>query len=393
MGEIPEGQSARNAIPGGLDMNKDCNNQVWHMDARTGFKYRWAELPVDKLRKSRYNPRVLKEDHLQEIKSSMEKDGQYCPITCVEIEPTTDGKEYDILDGSHRHRAAVDLAYETIQAKVYHKDTPEPAQKKMAIYLNQGVKRINAGEFYRAADDLYNITVNDLKSKGAKVINEARVIHATGLQGKEEHLRLTVGRIVHRLQQDGDAAIHDFISDAQVPKKVITEGEGPNSKRVLTAMNVGYLLRKLCRTEPLGPWEPWVAGVTDQEYEQKLLNGEIEKDVDLREDEYANVKMLTDIIADEILNPWLAEGQYDQAMIFCKHHVLRGLAPVISRILENAGSNKPSAPLYVKKDAINWDRVKEYILKLKRIYWTDPVFTVRVPERITDFIWAKMFTS
>lgn len=392
MGEVPQSKNTRNTIPGGLDMNKDCD-QMWHTDERTGYHYRWDELPIGKLRKSKYNPRVLKEDHLKEIESSMEKDGQYCSITCVEIEPTTDGKEYDILDGSHRHKAAVDLGFKTIQAKVYHRDTPLPAQKKMAIYLNQGVKRINAGEFYRAADDLYNITVTDLKTKGATVINEARVVYAAGLQGKEEQLRLTVGRIVHRLQSDANAAIHDYISDAQIPKKVIVEGDGENAKRVLTAMNIGYLLRRLCRSDPLGPWEPWVAGVTDQEYEQKLMSGEIETDANIREDEYENVRMFTDIIVDDILKPWLADGQYDQAMIFCKHHVLRGLAPVMMRILENAGSNKPSAPLYVQKDVIDWDKVREYTAKLKRIYWTDPVFTVRVPERITDYIWAKVFTS
>lgn len=52
---------------------------------------------------------------------------------------------------------------------------------------------------------------------------------------------------------------------------------------------------------------------------------------------------------------------------------------------------KPSAPLYVPRDEIDWDKVKEYISKLKAIYWTDVIFTVRVPGRITDHVWTQMF--
>lgn len=309
-------------------MSEDCNHN-WKKDQISNMLFRYGEIELAKLRKSRFNPRELKKEHLAEIKESMEREGQYCPITCVEVEPTSDGKEFDVLDGWHRYSAGAEIGFSTVQAKIYHRDTPLPVQKKMAIYLNQGVKRINAGEFYRAADDLYGLTYRDLESRGAKVINEARVVAAAGVKRKEERMRLTVGRVVHKLQQDSDSAIHKYISDAQVPKKVITEASGDHATQVLTAMNVGYLLRRLCREDPVGPWDPWGQGLSEDEYETMLLRGEIKLEDDLRADEYENTRKLMDLIAVELLEPWLSTGQYDIAMAFCKHHISQRSRPYI----------------------------------------------------------------
>jgi len=365
-----------------MDQPKD----KWKKCKITNRLYRLGTVNLNKARNSRFNPRVEKKVHVNELKKSIQEEGQLTPLTCVEIEETTDGINIEILDGKHRFAAARILKLLDLDAKIYSKDLTPLEQKKIAIYLNKGVKKINAGEFFRAADELYHLTEKELRDKGAKYINEARIIDKAGLKSAKDIFEITIGRIVHKLQNSKEP-ISDYISDAQTPKKMIEMNE---STAVLTAQNVGSFLRLLCRETPVGVWEPYLTNLSKEEYEKKLMERVIKDEKNLRDIEFNNILNLMNMISLELLKPWLRHGDYNKATNFCKHHVFRGISIIIKKIIQDSGSKVESTPLYTE-DKIDLENVKKYILKFKEIDWSNQIFKERVPKLISDYLMRYVF--
>jgi len=362
------------------------NDTNWKICNITQRKYRLGTIQLSKAKNSIFNPRVEKSKHVEDIRESMKEEGQLTPLTCVETDVDPKGNDIEILDGKHRFAAAIKLDLTELDAKIYSKDLTPLEKKKIAIYLNKGVKKINAGEFFRVADELHRLTENQLKEMGARYINEERIVSTAGLRSSKDIFEITIGRIVHKLQ-NGDILISEYISDAQTPRRIIETGE---TVTVLTAQNVASFLTILCKDVPVGIWEPELHNLTDEEYETKMLNGLIKDEKDLREIEFKNVSILMNMIASELLKHWLDRGDYDKLTTFCKHHVLRGSALVIKRIIQSSGSKVESAPLYTE-DIIDWGNVKKHILKFKDVDWSNEIFQERVPKLISDYLMRCVF--
>ena len=102
--------------------------------------------------------------------------------------------------------------------------------------------------------------------------------------------------------------------------------------------------------------------------------------------------MIFAILMEEVILPLMQTNQHEKAMTVCRYHVIQAVSAVIKEILLNNGSDRPSAPLFVKHDQMNWDGVRTYVRKLLIVNWHDPLMSqIRIPENISDILWRSVF--
>jgi ParB family chromosome partitioning protein len=99
------------------------------------------EVPVEQLRRGKYQPRVdMREDSLTELAASIKAQGVVQPIVVRPLPPLTGGEtEYEIVAGERRWRAAQMAGLATIPAVV--RDIPD--ESAVAVALIENIQREN----------------------------------------------------------------------------------------------------------------------------------------------------------------------------------------------------------------------------------------------------------
>jgi len=107
-------------------------------------------LPVDLLRRGRYQPRLdMRPDSLEELASSIRAQGVVQPIV---VRPLDDGAGYEIIAGERRWRAAQLAGLEEIPAVI--RDVPDEAAVAMSLIENIQRENLNPLEEARALERL-----------------------------------------------------------------------------------------------------------------------------------------------------------------------------------------------------------------------------------------------
>lgn len=104
------------------------------------------ELPHFQIRKD------IDQEHVEEIKKSFERDGQWNPII---VRPASDNsdKDYEVVSGGHRLQAARELDWTNIDATV--KDLDEEDARGLAIKTNRMQKEMEDEEIGELCKELY----------------------------------------------------------------------------------------------------------------------------------------------------------------------------------------------------------------------------------------------
>lgn len=301
----------------------------------------------------------------------------------------------EILNGNHRFEAAKELELESLSAKIYVGLTEEE-QMKMAADLNESQKPLNAGEKQKSLRAQMEIVYNRLTDEERLVINEEMVLHELGVFREGERKAHIRGAIISGLRNSTEYS--DYISDAQTPATQIKNG---SKLSILTAGNLEKFFQALCNNSPIGPWKPHESDKSKEDYEQEIANNADRRNDDslsmnefliLREEERKNTEMIFAILMEEVILPLMQTNQHEKAMTVCRYHVIQAVSAVVKEILLNNGSDRPSAPLFVKHDQINWEGVRTYVRKLLIVNWHDPLMSqIRIPENISDILWRSVF--
>lgn len=316
------------------------------------------------LERHEYQPRAIDPKRVKELKENISTRGLMTPLIASERK-IVDSTKYLILDGQHRYEALKLLELlDEIQAKVYVNLTPE-VEMDICREANELRKRPNAGERYRTYNRIYDYYEEFFKKRN-KPYSEADLLVAQKIITPQKQREVLIGRTVERLRSEDK--IKNFISDAQVPKKVLIKDK---KTTLITAQNLATFLIHLCRTKPIKKEEMRGKGF-----------------MDLREDEYENVKHVVEFITKEIIESYF-KTDLDTAMDFCKHHPLSAVGKIIAEVLLRAtAGGRPNAAAYNNK--IEWDKTKEYFEKLKIIDWKDPTLS---KERNLDILFNELYTK
>jgi len=314
------------------------------------------------LERHEYQPRAIDHKRVKELKENISIRGLMTPLIVSERKIDTSIK-YLILDGQHRYEALKLLELlDEIQAKVYVNLTPE-VEMDICREANELRKRPNAGERYRTYNRIYNYYEDFFKNKN-KPYSEADLLIAQKIVAPQKQREVLIGKIVERLRDEDE--IKNFISDAQVPKKLIIKDK---KTTLITAQNLATFLTHLCRTKP----------ITKSEMDDKNYRN-------LREEEYKNIKHIVEFMIKEIIHPYL-KTDIDTAMDFCKHHPISAIGKIVAEVLlRTTAGGRPNAAAY--NDNIDWKRTEEYFEKLKDIDWKDPTLS---KERNLDILYNELY--
>ena len=113
-----------------------------------------AKLPLERLQRGRYQPRVdMRPDSLQELADSIKAQGIVQPIVVRPVPGAAgDGPRYEIIAGERRWRAAQIAGLEEIPALI--RDIPDEAAVAVALIENIQRESLNALEEARALERL-----------------------------------------------------------------------------------------------------------------------------------------------------------------------------------------------------------------------------------------------
>jgi len=152
----------------------------------------YTVLPIAQLKAAEYNPRRMAEDKFTALKIALHKYGLVEPIV-VNMEK---GREYTIVGGHQRVRAAKDLGWEEIECRIVH--LKEDDEKAMNIGLNE-----IEGEF-----------VEDMLARMVRDLNKSDVdLAATGLTDYQ------VSRLLDSLIEEDEEEEEDAVDiDAELAK-------------------------------------------------------------------------------------------------------------------------------------------------------------------------------
>jgi len=90
-------------------------------------------IPIKKLRKSKWNPRIVKDpEKMKVLIESIKRDGIKYPLLVRRI-----GDEYEVLDGSRRLEAAEKLGLEKLPCKLVKGDDKNIAKLSLRFHLSQ----------------------------------------------------------------------------------------------------------------------------------------------------------------------------------------------------------------------------------------------------------------
>lgn len=329
-------------------------------------KYYMDVLPIKGLKKCPYQPRKLKIDHIASLRASIDTIGLMNPILVAETEEDGNSR-FEILDGQHRVEALRELDYKVVEAKVYVY-IDERTKRDICIEANEGRKPLNAGEEFRAETERFEEMRKTLEKKAPGPVAEEQVLNELRIYRSSERARIILGKIVYNLCLDPNAEIAQHVSDAQVPKRLIEAGD----EHVVTAGNLFFFLKRICRGEPITADE--------------LKKGK----KDLRKVEYDNVRRVTDFLAKELIQPYLKIGDFDTVVGICRRHPFEATAAIVAQILIRTGSRSPSFPAY--DSDIDWGGAQPYLEKLKKVQWRSPeIVLIRSVSELQNVIYPQVF--
>lgn len=148
-------------------------------------------------------------EHVEEIKKSFEKDGQWNPII---VRPSDDGEfEYQVVSGAHRLQAAKDLGWSELEARV--KDLGDQDARGLAVKTNRMQKEMKDEEIGELCKELY--TEYDL--------SEEEIGEITGMAPRTVQDKITLvmdlEESVYEKVKSGELAGRKGLVIAQLPEE------------------------------------------------------------------------------------------------------------------------------------------------------------------------------
>jgi ParB family chromosome partitioning protein len=219
-----------------------------------------ALLPVDRLQRGRYQPRVdMREEALEELAASIRAQGVIQPIVVRPIvvpgaAPASASERYEIIAGERRWRAAQIAGLKDIPA-VIRRRVPDEAVIAMALIENIQRENLNAMEEARALDRLireFGVTQQqaadavgrsrtavtnllrllDLPPELAELVETRRIEmgHARALLGLPQRRQIEVGQLVAKkgLSVRDTEALVRRLSNPEAAKPAPTAARDPN---------------------------------------------------------------------------------------------------------------------------------------------------------------------
>jgi ParB family chromosome partitioning protein len=152
----------------------------------------------------------IDQEHVDEIKTSFEEDGQWNPII---VRPASEDRdlEYEVVSGAHRLEAARQLGWSDLEATV--KDLGDENARGLAIKTNQMQKEMEDEEIGELCKELYT-------DYG---LSEEEIGDITGLAPRTVQDKITLvmdlDDSVYQLVKDGDLAARKGLVIAQLPQE------------------------------------------------------------------------------------------------------------------------------------------------------------------------------
>jgi len=149
----------------------------------------------------------IDEEHVEELKESFEKDGQWNPIIVC---PSGDG-EYEVVSGAHRLEAARRLSWEEMNATV--KDLSDEDARGLAVKTNRMQKEMKDEEIGELCKELYT----------EYGLSEEEIGDITGMAARTVQDKITLVMdledSVYEMVKNGDLAGRKGLVIAQLPKE------------------------------------------------------------------------------------------------------------------------------------------------------------------------------
>lgn len=302
-----------------------------------------------------YLVRDLDENHKNDLKFKIMDQGLIEPVT-VNREPNGD---FVLLAGQHRIAALKEIdGVDTVPAKIYV-DLDENAKRLIGYMSNESRKRPSAGKRYQALNEMFGETIKKLHKEHGIIPSEEQVVNEFYFSSKAMPIKeLIIGIHIEKLRNDPTSLANKLglIQNAQVPRTKIEQEIQKGRYPLFTAQNSFYALMQLCRSKPV-----------TQEEEEEGLN--------YRKYEYANIKEFFDRVIQEFIQPWIAVGQIETAVNFCRRFPFEAFARIVQDLLVEEGlpgTSTRASPFYHDKK-IDWNRLFTRLSLLKDVtLWQRP---------------------
>lgn len=341
-----------------------------------GYRYYQTAVKWEKLKVSRFVTREPDEGYILRLVKSIRKIGLIAPLTCFK---ESDGK-YQILDGQHRFLALKNIeeyysGKVVIPIKVYV-GLDDVQKQQLALEANEGRRRPKPGERFKTLTEIFEMIKKRLEKEKKPISEEIICNEMYYAKSKARIAEILIGRIVETLRKDNNSLLSTYkmIQNSQVPKRKIRDMLRHGTYPFITAQNLFFFLRHICRGIPISLEE-------------------IEENKNFREYEYENVRKLLDIMVEELVLKWLDLGPIgmDITISFFKRHPFDATGLIVREIFKRCGSHNTQAPAYTN-EALDWKKITEYLLKFRNIQWTRPEISLeRSVEKIYDFLYRQVF--
>lgn len=296
-----------------------------------GVYYFLDSIPVDFLaRDEEAQPRPYNENQARKIANSIKKKILMQPLlTRYDPESGT----FLITEGQHRWRAMKDILGEERVPCIVYLEMSKHVALLCGLEANaeDRARALSGGDVARKTHALmeeYRILLE--KEAPDHEVTEQRILERMGQTTRAQQKKFLLGKIIEDVVESR-AKIGEYTSDRQSADKPVT------------AKNFAFFLTHLVRTTPLS-----------------------EIDTDLRDDEFANVIQLTDILAKTLFE----NGKWDpdnpsshthrHAANICRRHPLEACGYFLGKLVDRHGGGEVTiGACYAPTDRIDWPRVEE----------------------------------
>lgn len=342
----------------------ECNGRHYFLDS----------IPVAEIERDEdAQPRPYNDAAGQKIAESVRRKVIMQPVLC-RWDATT-GK-FLVTEGQHRWRAFKDLLQpegisgaDRIPAIVYV-DMEKRTALQCGIEANaeDRARGLSGKEMAKKAASILETTRADLANetgRDPKDISEEEIFNYLGKRNKSEQKKYLIGDMVQQMMEDGEAKITPYLSDR-------------TSKHLpVTVKNFEFFLGRLTYLQALGA-----------------------ENINLRADQYENVKRLTNMFVEKVLGDrWTPDqdpptASHKHARNICRRHPFEALGYFMAKVLDRYGGNEATVgAAWAKTEDIDWAKVEKALDNLLMSHvWDEPeTYTCRNIDEIKSLV-AQVIT-
>lgn len=335
---------------------------IYHLGEKHYFQ---DSIPVEYVeRDEEAQPRPYNQAAAEKIADSVRRKVLMQPILC---RWSGEKRRFLVTEGQHRHRSFADFLVRDGIPGATHIPAIVYIDMEKRIALQCGIeanaedraRSLTGQEMARKAASILETTRADIASERKvepRDVTEREIFDYLGKRKLSEEKQYLLGDLVEMLYKDPDAKIKAYLSDRS------------SAVAPITVKNFQFFLTRLTHLQALDAGED-----------------------NLRDDQYANVRRLTNLFVEKVLDgKWKPDApeptaEHIHAKNLSRRHPFEALGYFMAKIVDRSGGSEATVgACWAKTDKIDWPRVEKDVTDLLASHvWDEPqTYTCRSIDEI-----------